>query len=542
MKRIFSRLLALAACASGGGLAVSGCTALYAVTNTGTTSRIHYINASDYSLTDVITNTGTDVLNGAALDPLTGNLYYANRTNRTLYNFDPDTRATTAATGSGTLSATANVGATFDNSGTLWLMQQDYTLSRVNKTTGAVEATYTINLPASDTGGRALTKDATTSGDLVYNNTTGRLNAILNGTYTTGGTTTTTVFYVDLGAPPTTASGNNVTGQSAVRMSNGTAGTLFVRSAINGLTINPVDGQTYVTLASAVGTMDSAGLVTQRSTTTYSYGDISDCSVLPDKPTISKAFGTSPIRVGGTTTLTITVGNPNPSSYYTETVITDNLPTGVTVATTPNASTTCVLADGTAATVTAAAGSSTITLPKALRIPPGGCTATVSVTGTTNGLKPNVITASGIVTTAGTPPANATATLTVNAATTGTLVKRQRNVTQGGTLNTTAVNARPGETVEYCLTATHQGVGYAPATVATLRDTLPTPLAIVTNGYGTGQGVRLTRDGGTTYTYATLASDSDAATYTSGTRLLSVNLLPFTAGTTVEACFRAQVP
>jgi len=113
--------------------------------------------------------------------------------------------------------------------------------------------------------------------------------------------------------------------------------------------------------------------------------------------------------------------------------------------------------------------------------------------------------------------------------------KTQRNVTTLGTAGTGNINAQPKQVIEYCLTATHGGG--APATVATLRDTLNSTLTAVPNAYGAGQDVRVTRGGVTSY--ATFAADADAFTLTG--QALSGSLLSFSGGAAVTVCFQARV-
>src|SRR5262249_52821437 len=59
------------------------------------------------------------------------------------------------------------------------------------------------------------------------------------------------------------------------------------------------------------------------------------------QPTISKSFSTSTICTGGVATLTFTIMNPNSATAFTGIAFTDALPSGLVVAPTPNASTTC---------------------------------------------------------------------------------------------------------------------------------------------------------------------------------------------------------
>ena len=63
------------------------------------------------------------------------------------------------------------------------------------------------------------------------------------------------------------------------------------------------------------------------------------CAV-PEPPTITKSFNPDPVAVGAETTITFTLTNPNMIDL-TNATFTDDLPSGMQVAPTPDASTTC---------------------------------------------------------------------------------------------------------------------------------------------------------------------------------------------------------
>ncbi|HYH08247.1 MAG TPA: DUF11 domain-containing protein [Thermoanaerobaculia bacterium] len=109
----------------------------------------------------------------------------------------------------------------------------------------------------------------------------------------------------------------------------------------------------------------------------------------PADPTITKAFSTDPIAVGGVSTLTFTLTNTN-AAALTGTTFSDTFPAGIQVAATPNASTTC------GGTWAPAAGATTVTLTGGTIPASGACTVSVDVTATAGGVHTNV---SGIVTT-----------------------------------------------------------------------------------------------------------------------------------------------
>lgn len=115
--------------------------------------------------------------------------------------------------------------------------------------------------------------------------------------------------------------------------------------------------------------------------------------ILP--PTIAKSFNPTTITAGGTSTLTLTLTNPNVGAQtanlaaaviqLTNVSVSDTLPTGMTVAPVPNVSQTC----GGSSVVTAAAGGSVITVSGGVLASGASCTVSVNVTATGNGTLTN---------------------------------------------------------------------------------------------------------------------------------------------------------
>jgi uncharacterized repeat protein (TIGR01451 family) len=124
-------------------------------------------------------------------------------------------------------------------------------------------------------------------------------------------------------------------------------------------------------------------------------------------PTISKSFSAATICTGGVATLTFTITNPNTSTAFTGIAFNDSLPSGLQVAPTPNASTTC-----TGGTFAPNAGDTSLTFTKGQLAANSTCKVQVDVTGTTVGTKNNT---SGTIssTEGGTGGTSNTATLTV---------------------------------------------------------------------------------------------------------------------------------
>jgi len=130
-------------------------------------------------------------------------------------------------------------------------------------------------------------------------------------------------------------------------------------------------------------------------------------------PTIDKAFAPATISIGGTSTLTFTLTNPNGGTGLTGLNFTDALPAGVEIAATPNLGGTCG-AVATNFTPNVAPGGTAINLTSGVTLAAGSsCTITVDVTATTPGAKVNTTGAIGSTET-GAGSDNATDTLTVS--------------------------------------------------------------------------------------------------------------------------------
>lgn len=132
-------------------------------------------------------------------------------------------------------------------------------------------------------------------------------------------------------------------------------------------------------------------------------------------PVVTKAFSASPINLGATSVLTITLANTSAANAAVLTsALVDTLPGDVVIAATPNASTTCV-----GGSVTAAAGGKVVSLASVASIPAGG-SCVVSVQVTVNAANPgapcatNTIAAGALVTGLGNNTAPASAQLCVN--------------------------------------------------------------------------------------------------------------------------------
>ena len=106
-------------------------------------------------------------------------------------------------------------------------------------------------------------------------------------------------------------------------------------------------------------------------------------------PVITKLFGATSVAVGTTTSLTFTITNPNASAILTGIAFSDTLPSGLSVASPNGLTGSC----GTG-TITAVAGSKSVSLSGAALAGGVSCTFSVNVTGTQPGQQTNTVTVS----------------------------------------------------------------------------------------------------------------------------------------------------
>ncbi len=177
---------------------------------------------------------------------------------------------------------------------------------------------------------------------------------------------------------------------------------------------------------------------------------------------VTKSFSPATIPVGGTSTLTIDVANTSAGAVaLTSVAITDALPAGVTIASTPAASTTCP-----SGSLSAIAGGTSVALSGASLAANASCTIVVNVTSASAGSYTNTIPANAVTSTqGGTNTAPATATLTVAPPVTITKAFAPSSITAGGTSTLT-------------VTLANTASGAAALTGVTLTDTLPSGVTV----------------------------------------------------------------
>jgi uncharacterized repeat protein (TIGR01451 family) len=204
----------------------------------------------------------------------------------------------------------------------------------------------------------------------------------------------------------TSNTANNV---SVVTTSTNTVTTtIAVGSTPVGAAITP-DGATVYVANSNSNTASAITVATNTVAATIPVGrgpfGIATPRALP--PTIVKSFGAASLANNGTTSLSFTITNPNITLQLTGIAFTDNLPTGLVVATPNGLTNTC------GGVSVASSGASSVSLSGVNLAAGASCNLSVNVTATTAGTKNNSVT---VISTEGGPGNTSNATLTVTAA------------------------------------------------------------------------------------------------------------------------------
>ncbi|MDH4226694.1 MAG: DUF11 domain-containing protein [Deltaproteobacteria bacterium] len=276
-----------------------------------------------------------------------------------------------------------------------------------------------------------------------------------NATDITGAAFTDT-YPANLVNAATPAGATTCTGGTVTAVAGG--GTL----QLSGATI-PASGSCTVTVnvtsatpGSYLNTIPAGGVTTANAGSNT--GAASDTLTVLGRPTVSKAFSPTSIGVNSTSTITITLTNPN-AANITGAAFTDTYPAGLVNAAAPAGSTTCA-----GGSVTAAAGGGSVQLSGATIPASGSCTITVTVTSATAGSYTNTIAAGGVTTTnAGSNAGAASATLTV---------LNRPDITKAFSPTDLAVNAPS------TLTITLTNSNAVNITGATFTDTLPAGVTV----------------------------------------------------------------
>ncbi|MBZ5555371.1 MAG: DUF11 domain-containing protein [Acidobacteriia bacterium] len=184
------------------------------------------------------------------------------------------------------------------------------------------------------------------------------------------------------------ATPNGLTGSCGGGTITATAGSGSV--TLSGATIPAASACTFS--VNVTGTFDaiSSNSTNNVSSVDAGTGNTASASItVINPPSIAKGFGAVTIPLNGSTSLTFTINNTNINSTLNGTAFTDNLPAGLVVATPNGLTGSCG-----GGAITAAAGSSSVSLSGASLPPSTSCAFSVNVTGTTAGVKNNSVTVS----------------------------------------------------------------------------------------------------------------------------------------------------
>jgi uncharacterized repeat protein (TIGR01451 family) len=188
-------------------------------------------------------------------------------------------------------------------------------------------------------------------------------------------------------------------------------------------------------------------------------GNTSNASItVTGPPVIIKSFGAASIPLNGSTSLSFTIQNTNTTTGATGVAFSDTLPAGLVVSTPNGLTGTCG-----SGTITAVAGSGTISLSGGTIAASGSCTFSVNVTGTTAGTKNN--TTGNVTSTEGGTGGTASASVNVVAPPSIAKVFNPTSI---------ALNA----TTSLTFTITNPAANAVALTGVAFTDTLPTGLTV----------------------------------------------------------------
>jgi hypothetical protein len=234
----------------------------------------------------------------------------------------------------------------------------------------------------------------------------------------------------------------------------GADGYLGVKFDCDGRLANPVPAGTCFGYVHVV-TGDAAGF--PATVVEYSYdGDGNDIVVAPAGPPVpsaSKSFAPASVGTDVASTLTITLTNPTATAAALTADLVDTFPSGLVVAATPNASTTC------GGALTANAGDGAVTLGATGSTIPanGACTIAVDVSSAASGSYANTIPAGALQTDQGNSAIAANATLTVSGAASATVTPSSLSITApvdgSGTATLNIANAAGAGDLTFAITA-----------------------------------------------------------------------------------------
>jgi fimbrial isopeptide formation D2 family protein len=299
----------------------------------------------------------------------------------------------TGTCGAGTITATAGTNVISLSAGTIAANSSCTFSVNVTGTTAGTKNNTTGNVSSTEggTGGTAsasVNVVAPPSIAKVFNPSSISLNATTSLTFTITNPAANTVALTGVAFTDTLPTGLTVANASVAICGGTLTTTAPTGIALTGATI-AVNSQCQfsvtVTGAASGQYTNTTGAVTSTNGGTGNTATANLSVATP--PTITKAFGAASIPVNGSTSLSFTIDNPNTTTSLTGVAFTDTLPAGLVVSTPNGLTGSCG-----GGTITAVAGSGSISLSGATLAGTASCTFSVNVTGTTGGVKNNSVT------------------------------------------------------------------------------------------------------------------------------------------------------
>ena len=298
----------------------------------------------------------------------------------------------TGSCGSGTITATQGTNVISLSGGTIAANSSCTFAVNVTGIAAGLQNNTTGNVTSTEggTGGTAsasINVVAPPSIAKVFNPSSIALNATTSLTFTITNPAANAVALTGVAFTDTLPTGLTVANASATVCGGTLTTTAPTGIALTGATIaanSQCQFSVTVTGAAAGNYTNTTGNVTS---TNGGTGNTASANLnVATPPTITKSFGAASIPVNGSTSLSFTINNPNTTISLTGVAFTDTLPAGLVVSTPNGLTGSCG-----GGTITAVAGSGSVSLSGATLASTTSCTFSVNVTGTTGGVKNNSV-------------------------------------------------------------------------------------------------------------------------------------------------------
>ena len=369
----------------------------------------------------------------------------------------------------GTLTTTAPTGITLTGATIATNSQCQFSVTVTGAASG--QFTNTTGNVASTNGGTGNTASAnlTVAAAPTITKSFGAAQIPLNGTTSLSFTITNpntnvalsgVAFTDSLPAGLVVATPNGLTGTCGSGTITAPAGSGSVSLSGGTLTASPAAGSSCTFSVNVTGTTSGVkNNSVQVTSTEGGTGNTSNASItVVGAPVLGKVFGAASIPLNGSTSLSFTVQNTNTTTTITGVGFTDTLPAGLVISTPNGLTGSCG-----GGTITATAGTNTISLTGASLAASASCTFSVNVTGIAAGTQNN--TTGNVTSTEGGTGGTASASINVEAPPSIAKVFNPSNIALNATTSLTFTITSPAANVD-------------PLTGVAFTDTLPAGLTV----------------------------------------------------------------